>query len=830
MDLPTCPHCGQSVLDDDVDECPFCGESMSGQPTGEKPAAPKPPPVPVAKESAPLKSETPTSPKRPAKSKPKPAESAPSSDQPFAVDHAAFSNAVPLRPKPSPGRTFKVVCPMCETAGYTSPKAGGREVKCANPKCLVPVFTCPEPPPAPVQAAPADQGGLSTTTLGLISVALLAAVGFGVWFFVLKDDSPTPADPRGGLASQNQNVSPEQKTQPAEPTEAPVQPVPPVRQAPDLTKFRQQAPEKMVAVSQLQAGRWTSRPKPMQVEWTALGFAEIGKLEEAEEQLARMSTFGDDAPHYRVLPWVEIGWQQRAREESPADAVNKALEFSKTPPASLPDSWLQAVSLSALLAATGRADDTAGVLNRNLGRPQDQELWSDLMAVTLDGSFNLENMEPLRPVVTLKDPAAAGVVWQLVFHDAVSEGLDWAKRGSDPQTQTETLTAWGDAVVAHGIASKQPASLDGLDAAIQELPGNWQPLATARAYSRMGQRYAMAGDSTQAQSMLQTAAQALAGLPQREPMAGLDLMAIHAGRFPRRQPVTDQIAIAAFEVARLQSTLNRPEEAWKSVEQGLAALRSETLSKSAADELEAGLKNADSLRSQLQTALSLRSNDEARQAYRTYLKNVNDLIGQAKSRLELQAELLAGAARWNLAEQVAQEMTTGAENGDLYFSTDLPWPVLAELKTQNPEAAKSLEATLKEKKLSKPKGQALLEDSARWMADLNVPKVVDGLVRDRKSLPDPVRRRWILRLATQEVLKGNVDEVLSFLTGLYNADPFLGEDAAELVAGLATRNGHGQTIWNELTQRDWAPSQKLAAYLGFIAGSAPRAEAPAETN
>ena len=32
--LPTCPHCGQSVLDED--ECPFCGGCMSAKPSGKK--------------------------------------------------------------------------------------------------------------------------------------------------------------------------------------------------------------------------------------------------------------------------------------------------------------------------------------------------------------------------------------------------------------------------------------------------------------------------------------------------------------------------------------------------------------------------------------------------------------------------------------------------------------------------------------------------------------------------------------------------------------------------------------------------------------------------
>ena len=41
MDFPVCPACGQSVIDDDVEDCPFCGSSMTAK-LGAKPAAPKP--------------------------------------------------------------------------------------------------------------------------------------------------------------------------------------------------------------------------------------------------------------------------------------------------------------------------------------------------------------------------------------------------------------------------------------------------------------------------------------------------------------------------------------------------------------------------------------------------------------------------------------------------------------------------------------------------------------------------------------------------------------------------------------------------------------------
>ncbi len=720
---------------------------------------------------------------------------------------------------------------MCETPGYTSPKAGGREVKCANSKCLVPLFTCPEPPPPPVEEAPPEPAGFSTTQLGLISVIALAAIGAGIWFFVLKDDSKIkPPKPDGGPIADNGNNG---KTQPEIIDNGPKPVQPAVPQGPDLTKLREEAPAKMVLTSQLPSGRGVNRPKPLRVQATALAFAEIGDLKNAQEQLGRLSSFNDDEPHYRVLPWVKIAWQLRARKESKeaTEAANKALEFANNHPASEHESWLEAVSLCGLLVALGRMDETAPVLERKLGRPEDQELWADIVAVNLDGSFNLDKMEQVRPVVMPVNSTWSGIVRQLVFHDAVAEGLAWAKHAADPQTRGEALIAWADAVATRALAKKQPAQHEGLDAAIQELPAPWPNLVMARAYARMGQRHAIAGDSATAATLLQTALKAMSSLPEPKPMTAPDLKTIYQGGFSLHQPA-EHVAVAAFEVARLQAALKQPKEAWKSIERGLAALRSESLPLSQTEQLLAKLKTeGDFLRGDLKNALALANEDQARQAFRTYQKHVNELQAQAESRLRLQTALLSRAAEWNLGEAIYRELTQWPESagGDSYFKTDLPWVLLAELKAEGSQSAAPLEAMLKEKRVSKPRGQTLLENSARAMKDLDTPKVLDAIGRGTPALPDPVRRRWILRLSSREVLAGHTGDVLSFLLGLFNVDPFLGEDAAELIAGLATQNGQGETIWEELDQRSWQPTQKLAAYLGFIAAVPPKPPAESES-
>ena len=114
------------------------------------------------------------------------------------------------------------------------------------------------------------------------------------------------------------------------------------------------------------------------------------------------------------------------------------------------------------------------------------------------------------------------------------------------------------------------------------------------------------------------------------------------------------------------------------------------------------------------------------------------------------------------------------------------------------------------------------------MNDPDIPKVIQLLgrgTRENAALSESARKRWLLRLSTQQVLKGRAEEMLSFLLGLFNVDPFLGEDAAELIIALATREGEGPMIWRELDGRSsWSPTQRLAGYRGFIAAVDPLGE------
>ncbi|MFN9959204.1 MAG: hypothetical protein ACK55I_39430, partial [bacterium] len=66
-------------------------------------------------------------------------------DDPFGIGGAAASQAIQATLKPEKGRLHKVVCPMCEQAGFVPKTAIGKQVRCANDKCMVPIFTAPDP-------------------------------------------------------------------------------------------------------------------------------------------------------------------------------------------------------------------------------------------------------------------------------------------------------------------------------------------------------------------------------------------------------------------------------------------------------------------------------------------------------------------------------------------------------------------------------------------------------------------------------------------------------------------------------------------------------------
>ena len=131
-------------------------------------------------------------------------------DDPFAITGAPQPRkALQCARKPIKGRTRKVVCPMCDTPGFIPKSAYGKQVRCANKECMVPVFTAESPDkaeekvptrisdeeapvPTATDAAGNSKGGIAVKIGGGV---VLIALGLGIAFYFQSQTGETELPP-----------------------------------------------------------------------------------------------------------------------------------------------------------------------------------------------------------------------------------------------------------------------------------------------------------------------------------------------------------------------------------------------------------------------------------------------------------------------------------------------------------------------------------------------------------------------------------------------------------------------------------------------------------
>ena len=306
-------------------------------------------------------------------------------DDPFAVDTSAAKKAIPLRPKPTKGRTYKVVCPMCETAGYTSPKSGGREVRCCNSECLVPLFTAPEvkrqqPLEEPVSQGPAK--GL----LAAAAAVLVALIAGGTWHFLSSDDgNGLPAGPTAGMNGGNANQHPDEdepKNQPAGGDANPDELATPA-------EIRRTALETMVESS---VQRDDNRRKSFCRRLTAEAFAVGGDVDGARKQLKLMGRLPTAVRYYRIQPLVEIAWKEL--EAGDGDAAGKTLDRAFALADRLPNRGRSrldfVIELAVALAAVGRSAEAQVLIDKHQDPTATGQLSAEIFAIRAFRTYDLD--------------------------------------------------------------------------------------------------------------------------------------------------------------------------------------------------------------------------------------------------------------------------------------------------------------------------------------------------------------------------------------------------------------------------------------------------------
>ena len=526
MSLPTCPSCGQSVLEDNVVDCPFCGAAMDGSRGAKNTPRPKANPVanrPGARK-IPAKPDVPSSQNEPAAEAPKPVSrpiatgraSKPKVDEddPFGMGTSAAALAIQATAKPEKGRLHKVTCPMCEQVGFVPKGAVGKSVRCANEKCMVPVFLADDPnvisgerkPARMSDAAEAARKSAESATqvkrspmimYGIVGVVLLG-LAFGV--VQLLNRKPDTTDLNTPVLIDPKNFGPDDEETDRLQAEADA-----IAQAAiDAANPRLEVTalvKRMIGLA-----RQPVRDKALARRMTGDLYLRLSDSKLAAQEFNQLVDVERSRAFYRMEPYISHYW--RSVTAGDQDAAKKAFEDALAERQNLAKSGRAgteaALGLAAALVNEGRQAEAVQLVgSRQLDMTQagnrdatTSTAWFFVAGRCRDASLPIP---AVLETLLWNDPLSTAVAVDLAIQQRWTEGIGWAVALPDGRTtadclvaiaeiaalrnvppdvitQFETAAAAADAV--HGLRiraaiaamSKDAAKLDACLAAMQQLP------------------------------------------------------------------------------------------------------------------------------------------------------------------------------------------------------------------------------------------------------------------------------------------------------------------------------------------------------------------------
>jgi hypothetical protein len=480
MDLRLCPACGQSVLDDDAAICPFCGGAMdgSGGPkrapgAGKSPSRPatpgsasstsakdghrpKPGIPPVRSGTSPAGSSKPPDASRPpagkSESRPiqagmKAGKTSADEDDPFDLGAGIQQqDVIQALAKPEKGRLHRVVCPMCEQPGFVAKNAIGRQVKCANPKCMVPVFRVPDPAAAEAErtaaarrvavdaAEPRATGnGAKRNPLvfyGIVGAVLLVlTVGVSQY---LNRAPALPADlnapialPPGGYGGNTDPVA-----------------VDPQPVATDVVKSPSAEIDRLVKRMIIIARNTSNRDKALARRMTGETYLRINQPILAAQEFAQLLTVNRQAGYYQIQPRLNQYWRHGGGLKA-AD-LDQLLKDAELIPSSGRIALETVVSLATVLIAEGRTDAAENLLKNHQRDPTVRQnrdamssaawfccsLWTEQAGIPRLTADN---------VFTWKDPLRVAVIAGLASHRRWKEAVQWSENSAGALVVADSL-------------------------------------------------------------------------------------------------------------------------------------------------------------------------------------------------------------------------------------------------------------------------------------------------------------------------------------------------------------------------------------------------------
>ncbi|WP_397568329.1 hypothetical protein [Schlesneria sp. T3-172] len=818
MDFPVCPSCRQSVIDDDAVDCPFCGASMKAKP-GAK-ASPKPAAAAPAKGTA-------AAPKagaaKPATTKP----TLPGDDLPFESELTAGATAIPALPSPTKQRTLKVICPMCDTPGYLPPSAAGKDVRCANAKCVMPVFTAPAekkeaPPPPPAPPKPSK-----LPLIGGITLAVVLLFGVGLYFAFFSTGKPKTKELTeeekqliAEMAAGGSAKLPTKGTSPAN-----VGPI--TGQKNPKTKDQNQAAAlgasrdelinsvlKQMKDSSLASDRQRSKPFCRQL--AAEANAVTGNPGAASEHLDQLVKVGSAVTYYRIIPLLDLFWADFAAGDKKAATtrLNNALsEVPKIP--KFGRTRLEIVGrLIAAQVAAGRIPDALNMLSTFQSSESEAQLAARLQ-IAMDG--RVSRLSDAFFILPWEFPQAVAATASLLNRGEMDAAIAWASAQKTDEAKAECLAIWAEHI-ARTTASKGEVDPNGVIAkAIEGLP----PSFAARVWARAGCGRVLAKDQEGAAAAVKLALEKLSTVtPPPEPtMPNVK----NTQRFARDLPPPDpliQAAIAATQIAFVQAqSADTVADAEQSLDLALTYIRATAPTFAAAQQRqeETDRMGNTGLQSFLKSELRLKSDDEARTTASNYKRALAEIVRAAEQKLQTETTLLsrlcgAGVGLYHKVWVVVSTRSTADDvnRRENLFATQLPGELIEGLKG-TPEEKAILGAWGLRSNQPVPPRPPFIEFNELLKTDVNRAVQFVQTIDNRNSRREDILLRTASLLPTMD----NLPLAFQFISKL--DDMVIREECYRLAAALGAQNGQADLIWSQISQVP-QNTEKTSLCRGLIAG------------
>lgn len=838
MEFAVCPSCRQSVLDDDAVECPFCGAPMKG---GKGGAAPKPAGGPAA-----AKPGTAAGVKPGAVGKAKPGAGG-GDDLPFDTPASPFgSQQLQASPRPGRGRDFEIRCPMCETVGYIPESAAGQTVKCANSKCLVPLFQAPQkvaaPPPPKPKAQPryvlvggltvavvAVGGGLAYYFATLPSAPQVAAPSKVVLseedrrlLFGTGDSTPTNAGPPpgtgvsgGALPVGANGGNPQIGTGSNAPGST-------ADNTPDVDVTSPEFTAQLFKeCAQLALQGQQNRSKPFCRLLTMEMAAIRGDQVAAKEQLEAFNRVGKDVIFYRIPGLVELAWTQ-FNAKSTAEAkktVQQALQDAAKLPKVGRNRLTVASRLAAVALAVGLESEADQLLATHSDQGEEGLLAEQVQVAVATGRYDISDELRSQPVIERGVPVIGATVGSLVARGQPLVALNWLRKQATVEAKMAGLVRFADARWA-AMPADGPADavLTEIETDLKELPAERQALI----HARLGLMALRNGQRAIAKTLLESAAAAANQVAEATEFT-LPTAPKEFQRLKLPSAASGQVAFSGLaETILLAARLGEKERVETLTRRSVKLARSlgPTLSRFQQLQDEFDQLGPTAMRERLKETLELKSNDQARQELEQYRSRLGELKLGAELRSSLIEALYARLIDEGQATLVWDDLRVRVQERDA--DRNEPWGrsslgALLEQAFQSADLAaeqRAFRAVWPTLPGAKDKLALPLDREVR--AKVMAGEVAAAAKALTGAKLDPVDRdRTALSIATAFQSPAELDARLKFVSQL--DDSVLREELFQLVAALASRQQQHQAIWKQFGATVQV-TEKLSLARGLIAG------------